>query len=211
MVQAYRNSLIIPAHKKYLAVSWRNCIYVQNNAIEGLCLVGGIQGTPADACIEILHSNGIHPISKWVDDFVIFRSPSLLPLLDDIPGYDYDLLSVFRITYLLGIPWHAVANKGQDFASRFKYLGFVWDLMARSVSLPDNKCEWTVSKLTSFLAKQRVMQNDCASLHSTLQHVSFMYQDACSALPALSRVLSKFSNNFVLHHIPHAVLKDLDF
>ena len=56
-----------------------------------------------------------------------------------------------------------------------------------------------------------MIQNDCASLHSTLQHVSFGYQDACSALPALSRFLSKFSNNFVLHHILHAVLKDLDF
>jgi len=79
MVQAYRNSLIILAHKKYLVVSWNDGIYVQHNAIEGLCLASGIQGTPADACIEILCMNGIHPVFKWVNDFIIFHSPSLPP------------------------------------------------------------------------------------------------------------------------------------
>ena len=116
MVQAYRNSLIILAHKKYLVVSWNDGIYVQHNAIEGLCLASGIQGTPADACIEILCMNGIHPVFKWVNDFIIFHSPSLLPLPDDVPHYNYDLLSVFHITDQLGIPWHAVTKKGQDFA-----------------------------------------------------------------------------------------------
>jgi len=80
MVQAYRNSPIIPAHKKYLAVSWHDSIYMQHNAIEGLSSVGGIQGAPADTCIEILCANKITPILKWVDDFVIFRSPSTPPL-----------------------------------------------------------------------------------------------------------------------------------
>jgi len=68
-----------PAHKKYLVVSWHDGIYVQHNAIEGLCSASGIQGTLADTCIEILCANGIHPVFKWVDDFIIFCSPSLPP------------------------------------------------------------------------------------------------------------------------------------
>jgi len=94
MIQAYQTSPIIPAHKKYLAICWRNDIYVQDNAIEGLSSAGGIQGTPADACIEILRAHKIEPIFKWVDDFVIFRSPSASPPRVARFVYNYDLTSV---------------------------------------------------------------------------------------------------------------------
>src|SRR5882724_2149233 len=62
MVQAYRNSPIIPEHKKYLAVCWQDEIYIQHNAVEGLSSAGGIQGMPADACIKILRANDISPM-----------------------------------------------------------------------------------------------------------------------------------------------------
>src|SRR5882724_5373637 len=120
MIQAYRNSPIIPAHKKYLAVCWQDGIYVQHNTIEGLSSEGRIQGTPADTCIEILCTNKITPVFKWVDNFVIFRSPSTSHLLVHQYTYDYDLACMTRITNLLGIPWHL--TKGQDFGPSFKYL-----------------------------------------------------------------------------------------
>src|SRR5882724_8872987 len=91
MVQAYRNSPIIPTHKKYLAVSWQDSIYMQHNTIKGLSSAGGIQGAPADACIEILHANNISPILKWVDDFIIFQSPSASSLSVDGYTFDYNL------------------------------------------------------------------------------------------------------------------------
>ena len=94
MVQAYRNSPIIPMHKRYLAVSWQDNIYVQHNAIEGLSSAGGIQGTPADVCIEILRASKIMPILKWVDDFVIFRSPSTSSMSADDYTFDYDLACI---------------------------------------------------------------------------------------------------------------------
>jgi len=127
MVQAYWNSPIVPMHKKYLAVSWRDSIYVQHNAIKGLSSASGIQGALADACIEILRANKITPVLKWVDDFVIFRSPSTSSLSVDEYTFDYDLACIAQITDPLGIPWHAVLKKGQDFGSSFKYLGFLWD------------------------------------------------------------------------------------
>src|SRR5882724_13060831 len=178
MIQAYRNSPIIPAHKKYLAVCWHDSIYIQHNAIEGLSSAGGIQGTPADACIDILWACSILPVFKWVDDFVIFHSPSLPCLPDDPLLYDYDLNSVFRITDPLGIPWHPISKKGQDFGTTFKYLGFVWDLTARTLSLPTDKCDHSLLKLTTFISKHRVSRNNCASLLSMLQHVCFVFQDA---------------------------------
>jgi len=185
MVQAYRNSPIIPEHKKYLAVCWQDEIYVQHNAVEGLSSAGGIQGMPADACIEILHANDIGPMFKWVDDFVIFRSPSdrHASLTDRSYGgvsdrtYGYDLTCVMQVTNPLGIPWHPISKKGQDFGPTFKYLSFFWNLSDRSVSLPKEKQCRLLLKIDLFMSKPRVSQKDCASLHGSLQHVSFVYCD----------------------------------
>jgi len=156
MIQAYRNSLIIPTQKKYLAISWHASIYVQHNVIEGLYSVGGIQGSLAHACIDILHAKKIHPIFKWVDNFVIFHSPSLPHLRDDPFLYNYDLSSVFNVTDPLGSPWNPISKKGQDFGMTFKYLGLIWDLMAQMVSLPIDKHDRSLLKLTAFTSKQCV-------------------------------------------------------
>jgi len=210
MIQAYRNSPIVPAHNKYLAVSWRNAIYVQHNAVEGLSLAGRIQGALADACIEILHANKIGPVFKWVDNFVIFRSPVASGPLTDVYKYDYDLTKVTDITDLLGIPWHPLSKKGQDFGSSFTYLSLHWDIASKCVSLPDEKRRRVLLKLALFLGKTRVCQKECASLHGSLQHVSFVYRDARCALPALSTFLSKFPNEFVIHYTPRAVTSDMN-
>src|SRR5882724_9705139 len=147
MVQAYRNSPIIPEHKKYLAVCWQDEIYIQHNAVEGLSSAGSIQGMPANACIEILHANDISPVFKWVNNFVIFRSPSDRHATLTNHSYDcvsdctsaYDLTCMMQITDPLGIPWHPISKKGQDFGLSFKYLGFLWDLTVWTTSLPIDK------------------------------------------------------------------------
>jgi len=137
--------------------------------------MGGIQGAPTDTCIEILCANKITPILKWVDDFVIFRSPSASPLSVDEFTFEYDLACIAWIMDPLGIPWHPISKKGQDFGSSFKYLGFLWDLTTCSVSLPDEKCHRVLLKLNQFLSKPRVSRKDCASLHGSLQHICFVY------------------------------------
>ena len=52
--RAYHNSPITLIHKLYLGVSWHDNIYVGHIAVEGLVTAGGIQGTPADALLNIL-------------------------------------------------------------------------------------------------------------------------------------------------------------
>ena len=49
----------------------------------------------------------------------------------------------------------------------------------------------------------------CTSLHGSLQHVTFVYQDGCSYLPRLSTFISKFKNNFSLFHTPMSVRHNL--
>jgi len=145
----------VPIHKPYLAVSWNDTIYIGHVAVEGLATAGGIQGCPADALLDILRHHRIEHILKWVDDVVIFRVPFPCSLASRhiTYSYDFDLLSVFRITDPLGIPWHPIERKGQDFAFTVKYVGFLWDLEHWRVSLPEKKRLKLLSKLDLFISK----------------------------------------------------------
>ena len=154
--QAYCCLPIAPAHKKYLTFHWENNFYVQHKAIEGLASTGGIQSHVANTCVAILHTLGIHPIFKWVDNFVIFCSPSPppphgSPSPEPPQTYAYGLHQLLSITNPLGIPWHPISSKGQDFDTHFKYLGFNWDLSAQTVSLPPDKQQHALDKLALFL------------------------------------------------------------
>ena len=134
---------------------WENNFYVQHNAIEGLASAGGIQGHVANTCVAILHAHGIHPIFKWVDNFVIFHSPSPPPPCSSLSPeppqtYTYGLHQLLSITNPLSILWHPISSKGQDFNTHFKYLEFNWDLSARTVSLPPDKQQCALDKLALF-------------------------------------------------------------
>ena len=211
IVQAYCCGPLAPCHKKYVVLHWNNEFYVQHNVIEGLAPAGGIQGAVADTCIAILNHHGIAPIFKWVDDFIIFCSPSQ-PLHSSLqnPSFNYDLASLVHLTNPLGIQWHPISKKGQDVDISFVCLGFCWDLSTHSISIPVEKCTQALAKLNSFIdISTSVTCHDSASLHRTLQHLSFVVQDGCSFLPSLSTFLAKFPNNFIQHHIPSPLLHDL--
>ena len=195
---------------------WNGRIFVQHVAVEGLATAGGIQGTIADACVELLKWAGIHPVVKWVDDFVFFRSPTtsqppqIAPMA---PSFAYDLNTILRFTKPLGIPWHPISRKGQNFGPTFTYVGFMWDLTSCSVSSTSEKKQRVLSKLTTFLtnAPHKVKRRETASLHSSLQHLTFVYCHGRHSLLALSNFLAKFPNDFVSHHVPHAVLTQLSW
>jgi hypothetical protein len=197
-----------------MAVKWLHGIYVKHNAVFGLGPAGGIQGTPADACIKILKSKRIGPMLKWVNNFCFFcmLSTSIL----DANGiaqhsYSYNLNMIHAMTHPLGIPWHPVKKKGQNFSSTILYVGFEWNLDTRSVSLPDKKRAKASAKLKHFLAdaKTMVLHRDCASLLGMLQHISFVYRDSCAHLSSLCTFSSKFPYDHVCHHVPRLVLEYL--
>ena len=191
----YHNSPIAPIHKPYLAVSWNDAIYVGHVAVEGLATAGGIQGCPADALLDILRHHGIEHVFKWVDDVVIFRTPShSINSRGSVFSYNFDLPSVFHISDPLGVPWHPIEKKGQDFAFSVKYVGFQWDLEHQRVSLPEKKCMKLLSKLNLFIsmAYSTLTRRDCSSLHGSLQHITFIFREGRSTLPPFSSFISKF-------------------
>jgi len=136
---------------------------------------------PADACIKILQANNIGPIFKWVDEFIIFRSPSTSLPLTGQHCYDYDLTSVTSITDPLGIPWHPISKKGQDF--NLSNILASAGTCAQTVSLPEEKQDRVIQKLRHFLDTPHMSWKECASLHRSLQpSVLFVRMPAAPSL-----------------------------
>ena len=185
---------------------WRQGIYVQHVAIEGLATAGGIQGNVTDACVAILNWHGIKPVVKWVDNFIFFCTP-VMPS----PGhaaslphmYPYDLNRILALTTPLGIPWHPISCKGQDFSTTFSYVSFSWDLAVCMVTIPDEKRLRVIKKLSLFIcnAPNKVKRRDVASIQGTIQHLTFVCRAGRLYLPPLSSFLAKFPNEYVSHHV----------
>src|SRR5882724_12140111 len=139
---------------------WRSGIYIDHCAMEGLSSAGNIQGAPADALIAIFNAKSIPHVLKWVNDFVFFRVP-----IHALPStcspqhiqYSYGIPTILSITAHLSVPWHPIEMKGQDFQSSVTYVGFVWDLDTRSVSLSDKKHKKYLAKIVNFLYKAKRM------------------------------------------------------
>src|SRR5882672_8060098 len=134
-----------------------------------------------------------------------FRSPVLLPIgPTDLPTFSFSLSTILEITTPLGIPWHPLTCKGHDFQTWFSYVGFEWDLTACTMSLSDEKFLHLLDKLSKFLADPPpcVNMKIIASIHGSLQHVSCIHQHGHHYLPAISNFLSKFPNEYTMHHIP---------
>ena len=107
--------------------------------MEGLSLAGNIQGLPADALVTVFKSKLIDNVLKWVNDFVFFHVPIPCPLITHTHTqhqYYYDISTILAITNPLGIPWHPVNVKGQDFCSMVPYVGFMWSLESHMVLHP---------------------------------------------------------------------------
>jgi len=197
-----------------MASMWRDEIYIDHCAMEGLSSSGNIQGLPADALVALLSWHGVDKVLKWVDDFCLFRTPTPI-VLDEMSGlsrhYSMDIESILAFTSPLGVPWHPITEKGQVFTSTVPYVGFLWDLDRHTVSLSTKKRLKYLDKVLAFqtLTTSKVSRKHCMSIHGTLQHITFVYKQGRSSLPPLSAFISKFPNDFALHHVPKSILECL--
>ena len=112
---------------------------------------------------------------------------------------------------LLGVLWHPIDIKGQDFASTVPYVGFIWDLANHTVSLSKKKCTKYLNNVMTFqlLACSKVTCKDCLSIHGTPKHITFLYRHACLSLPPLTMFISKFPDDYSCHHVPKSTQESL--
>ena len=211
--KAFRASPLLPAHKRFVPIYWQDHVYIDHVVPFGLATAGGIQGVIADAIVDILAAFDIEPTFKWVDDFIFFREPVPLGLDSDESlalWYRFDVDDIKRCTAPLGILWHDLDSKGQDFSFEVEYVGFNWDLVNKVVKLPERKRLRYLTRLLSFTSNLKAQLVPAMKLLGTLQHITFVYVLGRAYLPALTRFISKFDGNrFMYRFIDRAVLKDL--
>lgn len=109
-------------------------------------------------------------------------------------SYDYDHSSMLEVLSSLGIPWHP--DKGDsDFVNITKFIGFIWDLVLKHVSLPEEKHLKYVFCLEEYLEKFKghpAPLLNTKTIHGTLCHIAFLHANGCSHLPAISNFMALY-------------------
>ena len=126
-------------------------------------------------------------------------------------AYPYDRASAVKRIESLNIPWHP--DKGQDFDDIFKYIGFLWCISGRSVSLPDPKRLKFLNRVREFLSSFSTHPcriDDVMRIHGSLCHITYVYPHGCNRLASLSNFIGHFNDNrFCRLHPPSSVISNL--
>ncbi|GLB44000.1 hypothetical protein LshimejAT787_1501840 [Lyophyllum shimeji] len=212
IVAAFRTCPVWPPHKKFFALRVRDVFFADHCCCFGCTSSGGCQGQVADCVLDVLEWKGFGPSRKWVDDIVQFCYPSSGDGTPQSPYiYPFEINDIIAASGDLGVPWHP--DKLQQFGYTVIYLGFLWDLRLRTVSLPENKRLKFKAKVDGFLAAfsaARAPRKAAMSLHGSLHHISFVYPHGRSRLPNLSAFLASFGDKpFAPRYPSRSLITDL--
>jgi hypothetical protein len=162
----------------------------------------GIFRQCADAIKEIFLSCGVNLILKWADDFMFWQRPctdsTSLPW-----SYLFNESLIWETATELGWPWSP--KKCTPFAHRFRYIGFDWDLLKKTVSIPDSKRSKFLEKLAAWRPGHSVNNQSCLSLIGSLNRCLVVIP----SLHAFTARFARLKSRFICLFLPHDVLDDL--
>jgi hypothetical protein len=197
---------VAPEDHHHVCIAWNGKAYADHCCCFGCSSSSSIFGHCADAIVAIFCFKSIQDIIKWADDFLFFHYPKeRLPSGEYIFPYDASL--IWSIAKYLGWPWSP--EKFRDFLSLFVYIGFEWNLGAKTVCIPQDKKKKYLEHLEGWVAGAKVSAHDCAVLTGTLNHCSAVVITGRSHLASLYCFASKFavsSSRFELCSIPDSVV-----
>ncbi len=209
---AFRRIPVLPVHKPYIVVQCRpGEFYIDHVVPFGITSGTGVQGAVMDAIVDILDARGWGPNKKWVDDLNNFRFPKGAGVKPGTWVYAHTLEDIFRLAAELGIQWHLI--KCTDYGYVGVYLGFLWDLPGKAVSLPEKKRLKYLARTQEFLEQaeqgQRVDLQTVMKLSGSLTHITFVYPLGRAYLPNLCTFIASFKNKFAPRYPPHSVISDV--
>jgi hypothetical protein len=114
--------------------------------------------------------------------------------------FTYCLDDINKISDRLGIPWEK--SKDQLFASSTTYIGFVWDLNSRSVSLAVGKIEKYRNAIREWSNRPTHMLKDVQQLYGELLHASATLREGRAYLTGLEHMLKVCSDKPFMPHRP---------
>jgi hypothetical protein len=110
----------------------------------------------------------------------------------------------------LRVPWHL--TKGQDFDFVVEYVGFLFDLLRRTVLLPERKRLKFRQRVSDFITRferQQAPLADVLRIIGSLSHLTYVYEHGPSYLPALSAFSATYKNSHAELYPPRSVISDL--
>lgn len=134
------------------------------------------------------------------------------PSLSGPWSYTYTEQLIWDTAAELGWPWSP--SKHFPFSTVFTYIGFVWDLNAKTVHIPDKKKTKFLAKLLVWDAGNSVTALECDSIIGTLNHCCNVVVGGRSHLPTLYRFRASFKNlqnSHSLHKITKSVASDISW
>ena len=137
------------------------------------------------------------------------------PFIDDLHHYHHDRDSFMALIAPLNVPWHPTKT-GDCFIPIFTFIGFLWDLIHKRVSLPEPKCLKFLDRVFILIMKadnhEKISLLDVQKIHGSLVHICFIHLDGNSRLPCLSNFMSSFeANEFAQHYIPNSIITALQW
>ena len=205
----HRTCPIHPEHKPWFVTQGDDGFYSDHVCPFGCSSSSSNAGMISNAGVDIWTLEEVRPIVKYEDDLAIFRFPSFYSPPEIL--YPYDRSSALDRIAPLQIPWHP--DKGQDFSSSFTYLGFLWDIDNKLVSLPEPKRLKFLNRTSSFIASfsaARCPIIDVMKIHGSLCHIAFVYPNGRSRLSSLSNFIASFKGDtFIRRYPPRSAISDL--
>ena len=225
----HRTCPILPDHKPWIVVQGSRGYFIDHACPFRCSSASSNAGMISNAAVDIWEAQGVYPIMKYEDDLCVFRFPTIGPTLpNETHVFAYDRLSTLHLIEEPNIPWHP--DKGQNFNETFKYIGFLWNIAARTVSLPEEKrlkfLNCTRYFISAFQA-QRCVVKDVMKIHGSLCHIAYIYPEGYifllplfnilisnlgrNHLASLSNFIVSFTNKFERHFTLKPVINDLQW
>lgn len=212
----HRTCLVLPTHKPFLVAHFDGGFYFDHcfplSATSASSNTGQIFSSIIDAWWAEMGSDS--GALKYEDDACILHFPNGIgPYSSSVFCYRFDRALIVAPIDLVDVPWHPVKT-GPEFIFNPVLLGFLWDLVNRRVSLPEEK-------RLKFLVRVSTMRRgvssskgfvliDVQEIHRSLCHLCFIWMDGTTRLAVFSNTMAAFcGNTFKTHKLSGSLGKAL--
>lgn len=119
---------------------------------------------------------------------------------------------MFSTAERLGWPW--ALHKYRNFANTFTYLGFIWDIANKNVTIPDTKKQKFISRCCAWVGGLKKLLKDAQQLFGLLNHCCLVLRFARVRLHNLQKFIASFPSKaspFLTHTPDSRLLNDIQW
>lgn len=197
---AYRQIPTHPSQWAYLVIcDFDGYVYVDTRVTFGGVAGCGSFGGPADGWKDIMKSKfDLLHIFRWVDDNLCVK----------LKSSTVSMIDLVKASEALGVKTNA--TKYSEFSSKQMYIGFLWDVSEKTVSLSAAKLLKRRQELDEFWIKLKWTKNEVEKINGKLNHLTLILPQLKPYLTANFRWLASWRKPISLK-APEDVLDDMTF